>query len=361
MTRFQILAFDGGGIRGAFGLGFLQELESLTNAKVRDCFDMIAGTSTGGITALGLGIGLGGQELVEFYEESGRAIFTPRPPYAPRKRWLKPVYPWLKKMALTKSGNNIDHFFISRYCPHALRDALHGGFGDLRMKDISGPRIIAPSINLTAGCPYVFGTPHIPMHLPDAEIPVLDVLLATTAAPTYFPHHEMPNGCSYADGGLWAGSPGLLGLAEALRVRQLCLCDDVTPSFSTDEIFMLTIGTGTTQYSLTPPGGDAGALYWASRIADVMMSSQVQGLTIPLKFLLSDRVKSINFALPDDSWKLDAVDHMEEMFDLGRQAARENADDLSAMFLNHQAAPYVPAKSDSELGASDIGLQRYSL
>jgi hypothetical protein len=138
------------------------------------------------------------------------------------------------------------------------------------------------------------------------------------------------------------------------------MCDDITPPFSTDEIFMLTIGTGTTQYSLTPPGGDAGAIYWAPRIADVMMSSQVQGLTIPLKFLLSNRVKSINFTLPDDTWKLDAVDHMDEMFEMGRQAARDNADDLTQMFLSHRAEPYVPSASDSQHGASDIGLQRYS-
>lgn len=356
MAKFQILAFDGGGIRGAFGLGFLQELESSVGIRIRDCFDLIAGTSTGAITALGLGIGLSGQQLVEFYEANGRAIFTPRPPYAPKKAWLKPIYPWLKKLVANKSSNNIDHFFTSRYCPHALRESLRQGFGQRLLRDIKGPRVIVPTINLTQGSPYIFGTPHMPMHVPDAEVPILDVLLATTAAPTYFPHHVMPDGAAHADGGLWAGSPGLLGLAEALRLRQLCIGDHCEPAFSTKEISLLTIGTGTTRFSLAPPGADAGSLYWAKHIADVMVSSQLQGVAVPLKFVLSDRFKSINFQLPSNDWKLDAVDHMEEMFDLGRSAARKNAAEIKEMFLGHQATPYEPIGADSDIGKSDLRL-----
>ena len=288
MTRFQIIAFDGGGIRGSYGLGFLQELESQMQRKISSCFDLVAGTSTGAITALGLGVGMTGTELVEFYEEYGRKIFTPRPPYKPTKKWLKPFYPWLKRLVMSKSGNDIDHFFTSRYCSHALYESLYAGFGDRLMGDIVGPRVIVPSINLTAGKPYIFGTPHMPLHLRDAKQRIMDVLMATTAAPTYFPHHVMPDGSAHADGGLWAGSPGLLALAEALRLRQLCVGDHCDPPFSTNEIYMLTVGTGTTRYSLTPPGSDAGSVYWAQHVADVMMSSQVQGLEVPMKFLLSN-------------------------------------------------------------------------
>ena len=356
MARFQILAFDGGGIRGAFGLGFLQELESQHKVRVRDSFDLIAGTSTGAITALGLGIGLDGQQLVEFYEKYGRKIFTPRPAYKPKQTWFKPLYPLLKRLVKKQSGDDIDHFFTPRYCSHTLYDSLYSGFKDQLMEEILGPRVIVPTINLTAGSPYIFGTPHMPMHLPDAKVPIMDVLMATTAAPTYFAHHVMPDGCAHADGGLWAGSPGLLGLAEALRLRQLCVGDNCAPPFSTNEIFMLTIGTGATRFSLRPPDQDAGSLYWAQHIADVMMSSQVQGLAVPLKFLLSNRVRSINFTLPDAGWKLDAVEHMEAMFEEGRKAARNHGEELAEMFLPHKAEPYEPAQSGKRLGMSDINL-----
>ena len=355
MARFQIIAFDGGGIRGAFGLGFLQELESQMSNKVRDCFDLIAGTSTGAITALGMGVGLDGQDLVEFYKKYGKSIFTPRPNYRPRKAWLRAVYPWLKRLVKRRSGSDIDHFFASRYCSHALYESLYSGFGDRVMDDIIGPRVIVPTVNLTAGSPYIFGTPHMPMHLPDADQRIMDVLMATTAAPTYFPHHEMPDGSVHADGGLWAGSPGLLGLAEALRLRELCEGDHCAPAFSTNEIYLLTVGTGCPRYSLSPPGDDAGSLYWAQHVADVMMSSQVQGLSVPLKFLLSNRVISVNFTLPDAGWKLDSVEHMDEMFELGRKAARQNRKRLTKMFLSHTAEPYERATGDESVGMSDIG------
>ena len=210
------------------------------------------------------------------------------------------------------------------------------------MKDISGPRVIVPSINLTTGSPHVFGTPHLPMHLSDAELRIVDVLMATTAAPTYFPHHVMPNGDAYVDGGLWASSPSLLGLAESLRMRQLCVGDHCAPPFSTKEIFLLNIGTGSIKYSLTPPSADVGSLFWAQHVADLMMSTQVQGQQVPLGFLLADRVKTINFEIPDDTWKLDSIQHMDDLFRLGREAAKEHFDELHDLFLQHTADPFVP-------------------
>ncbi len=356
MARFQILAFDGGGIRGAFGIGFVQELESKIDRKLRDCFDLIAGTSTGAITALGMAIGLRGDELVDLYHRSGPKIFTPQPDYVPESRWLRPLYPYLKKIVSLKTNGNIDHFFRSRYSSRRLRECLYEHFGDCQMKDIEGPRVIVPSINLTMGKPHVFGTPHLPRHLDDAELKVLDVLMATTAAPTYFSHYEMPDGSAHVDGGLWANSPGMLGLAEALRLRQLCVGDHCAPPFSTHEIHMLTIGTGTAKLEVTPPK-DAGAIFWAPQIADVMLSSQVQGLQIPLRFLLADRVKQINFELPDESWTLDAVEHMDDLIEMGRLAARQQADQIIATFLQHIPDPFDHVQVDAHDGVDDPALE----
>lgn len=340
MAHFQILAFDGGGIRGAFGLGFLQELESGMDRKVRDCFDLIAGTSTGAITAMGLGIGHGGSEMVDFYQRFAEKIFKPEPPFEPDQMLFRHMYNVVHTLVESTGEADLDHFFRARYSAENLRECLDEGFYGLQMKDIVGPRVIVPSTNLTTGEPYVFGTPHLPSHLPDAELKVVDVLMATTAAPTYFPHHVMPNGEAFVDGGLWANSPGLLGLGEALRLQQLCVGDHCAMPFSTNDIFLLNIGSGTTKFSMTPPGKEAGSLYWAQKIADVMMSNQVQGMQVPLRFLLADRVKSINFDLPDETWKLDAVQHMDEIMELGRQAARDHRSELEDIFLNHTPDPY---------------------
>ena len=83
MSRFQILSLIGGGVRGAFITSFLKELEDRLGRRVADSFDLIAGTSTGGIVAAGLAAGMTADTMQDFYERYGAKIFTPRPPYKP--------------------------------------------------------------------------------------------------------------------------------------------------------------------------------------------------------------------------------------------------------------------------------------
>ena len=67
----RILAIDGGGIKGVFPASFLATVEDSIGNNVARYFDLIVGTSTGGIIALGLGLGLSAKEILAFYEESG--------------------------------------------------------------------------------------------------------------------------------------------------------------------------------------------------------------------------------------------------------------------------------------------------
>jgi patatin-like phospholipase/acyl hydrolase len=76
MAKFQILAIDGGGMRGIFPSGILARFEETYGCKVADCFDLVVGTSTGGIIALGLGKGLSPGEIEAFYLERGPRIFA---------------------------------------------------------------------------------------------------------------------------------------------------------------------------------------------------------------------------------------------------------------------------------------------
>ncbi len=73
MTQFRILALDGGGIKGAFSASALATLEETTGKRCVDHFDLIAGTSTGGIIAIGLGLGSSAREITKFYEVRGSA------------------------------------------------------------------------------------------------------------------------------------------------------------------------------------------------------------------------------------------------------------------------------------------------
>ena len=73
--RFQILSLDGGGIKGIFSAAILAAIEDDLDTRITDHFDLITGTSTGGIIAIGLGLGLRPCEIVEFYLREGPKIF----------------------------------------------------------------------------------------------------------------------------------------------------------------------------------------------------------------------------------------------------------------------------------------------
>ena len=70
MARFQILSLIGGGIRGAFVTSYLKELEAKLGRPIAESFDLIAGTSTGGIIAAGLAAGMPAAEMHDFYVQS---------------------------------------------------------------------------------------------------------------------------------------------------------------------------------------------------------------------------------------------------------------------------------------------------
>ena len=343
---FQILSFDGGGIRGAFGIGLVAELERKLGRPLIDYFDLVAGTSTGAITGAGIASGKSGAELVEFYQQYGRQIFTPREPHRPGG-WIKWVYPAAKALLRRRAGQDFDDFFRARYCPFALENAFVNCFDDLRLADVQRTRLIVPTVNLSAGQSYLFRTAHLPGLQGDYSVRLVDVLLAATAAPTYFPHKKMPDGQSYCDGGLWAVNPSILAIAEAMKIKQQCQRDSCDPDYDTADIRVLSVGTGDAKYSLSPPGADAGIIYWAQHVADVMTNLQVEGVKSPLNFLLGERYRCVSFELPDNSWSLDNTDHIERLFELGRQKANQEFETLASMFFSTTQPEYVPQKTSA--------------
>lgn len=90
-----------------------------------------------------------------------------------------------------------------------------------------------------------------------------------------------------------------------------------------DDVHMLSIGTGTASYTLAPPGGDAGMLFWAPHVAEVMSISQVQGTHLPLKMVLGDRYTHLDFPLPDASWTLDNTSVTGQLFKTGHQVGKQ--------------------------------------
>ena len=353
MPRFQILSLIGGGIRGAFVTSYLKELEQKLGRPIAECFDLIAGTSTGGIVAAGLALGMSAERMHQFYVDHGANIFTPRDPYRAKGiyRYIFPTVNWIFNK---RTGGELASAFRARYCQDALEVAFAEGFGEKTLGDIQCTRLIMPSVNLTQGKPHVFRSLHLPKAVHDRDIQVAEAVIATTAAPTYFPHREI-NGDAFVDGGMWASDPSMLAVAEAIRIQQFSNMLDPNAQIVTNNIHLMSVGTGRAQFSLTPPGAEAGLLFWASRVAYLMGTSQSQGVHLPLKFFLGDRYRHVNFKMTE-KWGLDDVQYIPQLFAMGEKRAAETFDTINEEFFQHQASCFVPYETDEhEIVLEDFG------
>lgn len=199
---FKILSIDGGGIKGLYSASILASIENKTGKNITDYFDMICGTSTGGLIAIGLANGMSAQSLVDLYSTKGSRIFPTSNSYI--IRGFHNSYKIIKQI-----------FFSNKHSVKPLKKILDDLFGDKTMGDANNLLCI-PSFNLTNGQPKVFKkSGNQTEHFVDKNIKLVDIALATSAAPSYYPVHEH-NNFLYTDGGVWANNPSLCGLLEAI-------------------------------------------------------------------------------------------------------------------------------------------------
>ena len=219
---FRVLSLDGGGMRGTYTAAYLASLaatfEHRRNVSAIDvgaAFDLIVGTSTGGIIACALAFGMSPTDLVAFYKKHGPAIFPRR---LPKGRGLGLVRDILARKRSLQSG------------AEALEAALQERFGNATLADVYERRRIAlaiTAVELSQHRSWVFKTPHLAAttNHRDDRTRLLDVCLATTAAPVYRSIAIVDcvdggiQGCrAFVDGGLWANNPVLVGLVDALAM-----------------------------------------------------------------------------------------------------------------------------------------------
>lgn len=202
---FKILSIDGGGIKGLYSATILQEFEEKFQCHISDHFDMICGTSTGGLIALGLSLKIPAKDLVKFYLEDGPKIF---PNHIQLKLFGK-KFSWRYFKQIAYKG---------KYSNKPLKSALEKIFSNYTIGDCNNLLCI-PSYTITEARPFVFKRDH-PEGMLDRDngVRLVDVALATSAAPTYFPLVDIPyyKNKQFIDGGVWANNPTLTGLLEAL-------------------------------------------------------------------------------------------------------------------------------------------------
>ena len=243
---FRILSIDGGGIRGIFPASVLAGLEEryLDGSSIAPYFDLITGTSTGGIIAIGLGAGLRASELRNLYVERGRDIF---PPMGSLGRFLR--------------------VFRYRYDRGPLVRVLREHLGDQTLGD-SMSRLCIPACEGHFSDLYVFKTPHHPDYHLDGVEGMMKVATATSAAPTYFRPLDV-GGYTFLDGGIWANNPIMVGLTEALTAFAV----------PRERIRILSIGCGNTPYTVSSAKKRLGGmLSWRDIITAAMRFQSLSAL-----------------------------------------------------------------------------------
>lgn len=217
---FRVLCLDGGGMRGAYQTAYLatygdrvqgsQKREQLLD--IGTAFDLIVGTSTGGIVACGLVAGVPLLEIQNLYSEAGRKIFP--------MQWARP----LPVIGMLVKGLGVG----LRKGDAALRTTLEGTLGDKTVKSVYEERGIAlavPTLDINRHAAVVFKTQHLKrLNGRDNGRSLVDICMATSAAPILrsMARLDEPGGkgakATYVDGGLWANNPGLIGMMEAIEI-----------------------------------------------------------------------------------------------------------------------------------------------
>ena len=207
--EFKILSIDGGGIKGLYSARILDHFEKKFNCCISDHFDLLCGTSTGGLIALAASLKIPMSEICSFYEIEGPSIF----PEYPKKKILS----WLFKKKITDGDIN-QIMKEGKFSDGPLKAALQKVFGERQIKE-SQNYLCIPSYTVTEARPWVFKKDFGEELDRDDKAYYVDVALATTAAPTFFPMAEIPyyDNKQFIDGGVWANNPTLTGLIEALR------------------------------------------------------------------------------------------------------------------------------------------------
>ena len=250
---FQALALTGGGFRGLFAAQALQCMEEHIGHPVGRHFDISCGTSIGGIVALAVAFEIPMKKVVEVFTVQGDKIF---PPHDTPEGKLGIGYDLFK------------HRNKPRYSSTPLREAIALLIPeDALLSDAIHP-VAIPAVNVTEGRPQVFKTRHKPEWHRDWKLKVIDVALATSAAPTFFELAEV-SGSLYSDGGLFANAPDLIACHEAEHYFNVPI----------EAVRILSIGTTTKSYSISfNAGREFGVADWmqGARLFSVMISAQQQ-------------------------------------------------------------------------------------
>lgn len=297
MAKYRIISLDGGGLRGLISTRLLERLQEKYPNWI-DQADLIVGTSTGGIIALGLADGKPPAALTNLFKNSGKEIFDD---------------------SVFDNIFDFGQLIGAQYSNKVLKKKLTEQFGDKKLSSLK-KKVAIPSFDLDNGAkkkserqwkPKIFH--NFDGEDSDGEQEIRNVALFTSAAPTYFPSVE-----GFIDGGVYANNPSMVGIAQAISQSN-------TPSdrCKLDEIVMLSVGTGFNPNYIKGKSLDWGYAQWIKPLINVLMDGVAGIADYQSKQLLNERYHRLQIVLPsrnpimlDDVKQLDKMDKIATEFDL---------------------------------------------
>lgn len=290
MTAFHILSLDGGGIRGVLTAALLERLEQ-SNPGFLSRVDLFAGTSTGGILALGLGSGMTPSEVRNLYERLGASVFSDS------------IWDNLVDLGQVRGA---------QYSNKKLKEELTNQFGSMKLSDLPY-KVLISSFDLDNEAtgmgkvrswkPKYFH--NFPGEDSDGHERVIDVALYTSAAPTYFPVYQ-----GYVDGGVVSNNPSMCAVAQALEPK--------TGKQKLRDVRVLSVGTGFNPKYLPAQDEDWGFIQWAPHLVSLILEGSMGLADYQCRQLLGAHYCRVNPILPLQIG-LDGVDQIDLMKSLASQ------------------------------------------
>ncbi|MFT7292889.1 MAG: hypothetical protein ACI87Q_000735 [Pseudohongiellaceae bacterium] len=313
IPTYHVLALSGGGYRGLYTATVLAELETALGRPIASHFDLICGTSAGGMLALGLAAEIPAIELKALFVDHGSRIFGCRS--------------LLRRL--------LGSWLTAKHDSAGLRAVLTERFQGTTIGELKH-RVLVPAVNYSTGRGHFFKTPHHPSFELDHRMTVVDVALATAAAPVYFPLARNDRGV-FADGGLVGNAPGLFGLHEVKTF--------LAPNHDA-LVRVLAIGTMTIGATVRGDANlDRGFTKWGGGLFDLVISAQESSVDYMLRQSLGSNYFQIDDkATPDQSKDVKALDRVSigatnTLKDRGTHAAqRALGHPLFQPFRAHQAS-----------------------
>jgi patatin-like phospholipase/acyl hydrolase len=305
---FRILSIDGGGIRGLIPALVLQDIERATGRRTAELFDLIAGTSTGGILALALTRpGADGRpaysasDLVELYEQEGDVIFS-------RSVWHR--------------ARALGNAFEEKYPTAPVERVLEQYFGETRLSQALS-NVLVTAYELEERRPFFFKSHNARVN-PADDFPMRLAARATSAAPTYFeparvPVLTPPGYQALVDGGVYANNPAMCAYVETL-------C-----KWAPESIALLSLGTGEAIQPIPYRSArDWGLVNWAQPILNVVFDGVSDTVDYQLRNLTSSDTGKLKAY-----WRLQTrlqpgQDAMDDASEENLRTLRESAEALIA-------------------------------